>query len=67
MPVDPARFALAVTRVARIPAAGETRPGGKGGRGHKLYDIGRLQRVHAWLIEQDELNEVNNPARLRVL
>lgn len=54
MPVDPARFALAVTRVARIPRAGETRPGEKGGRGHALYEIGQLQRLHSalapWLV-----------------
>lgn len=66
MPVDPARFGLAVTRAARVPRIGETRSGDKGGRGRKLYDIGRLQRIHAWIVEQDELNEVNNPARSRV-
>lgn len=58
MPVDPARFGLAVTRAARVPRIGELKrpPGGKGGRGQMLYDIGRLQRIHAWLVEQDELN-----------
>jgi hypothetical protein len=51
MPVDEDRFRIAVTRVARIPRAGETRqpPGSKGGRGHPLYDIGQLQRLHAAL------------------
>ena len=59
MPLDPARFGLTVTRAARVPRIGELRrpPGGKGGRGQMLYDIGRLQQLHAWIIEQDELNE----------
>ena len=61
MPLDPARFGLTVTRAARVPRIGETRSGDKGGRGRKLYDIGRLQRLHAWLIEQDELNEGKQP------
>ena len=56
MPLDPARFGITVTRAARVPRIGETRSGPEGGRGRKLYDIGRLQRIHAWLIEQDELN-----------
>jgi hypothetical protein len=48
MPVDEARFRLAVTRVARIPRIGEIRqpPGSKGGRGQSLYDIGQLQQLH---------------------
>ena len=64
MPVDPDRFRLAVTRAARAPSAGEMPSGDKGGRGRKLYDIGRLQRIHAWLIEQDELNEAGTTPRL---
>jgi hypothetical protein len=55
MPVDPARFTMAVTRVARIPPVSETRSGPHGGRGRKLYDIGQLQRLHAalspWLVK----------------
>ena len=49
MPVDEARFRIAVTRMARLKRAGETRqpPGSKGGRGHPLYEIGDLQRLHA--------------------
>ena len=49
MPVDEARFRMAVTRVARLRRIGETRqpPGSKGGRGHPLYEIGSLQRLHA--------------------
>ena len=54
MPVDPGRFRMAVTRVARLPRVGETPKGPKGGRGQLLYEIGQLQRLHAalapWLI-----------------
>ena len=57
MPVDPARFAMAVTRVARIPRTGEMPSGEKGGRGQALYPIGELQRLHSalapWLAMQD--------------
>lgn len=49
MPVDEDRFRIAVTRVARIPRAGETPSGTKGGRGHPLYSIGELQRLHSAL------------------
>ena len=49
MPVDPERFRLAVTRVARIRRTGETPPGEKGGRGKFLYPIGELQRLHSAL------------------
>ena len=49
MPVDEARFRIAVTRMARLRRVGETRqpPGSKGGRGHPVYEIGQLQRLHA--------------------
>ena len=49
MPVDEARFRIAVTRMARLRRVGETRqpPGSKGGRGHPLYGISDLQRLHA--------------------
>lgn len=48
MPVDEARFRIAVTRMARLKHTGEIRqpPGSKGGRGQSLYDIGQLQRLH---------------------
>ena len=51
MPVDEARFRIAVTRVARLPRTGELRKphGSKGGRGTFLYDIGQLQRLHSAL------------------
>ena len=52
MPVDEARFRIAVTRMARLRRIGEARPpgaGSKGGRGQALYDIGQLQRLHAAL------------------
>jgi hypothetical protein len=53
LPVDPARFRIAVTRVTRSPRTGETRqpPGSKGGRGHAVYDIGQLQLLHRWYLE----------------
>jgi hypothetical protein len=58
MPVDEARFRIAVTRVARLPRAGEMPAGEKGGRGYALYEIGELQRLHAalapWLVEADQ-------------
>jgi hypothetical protein len=63
MPVDPARFRIAVTRVARLRRVGETRqpPGSKGGRGQVLYDIGSLQRLHSdlakWIPAQDGSHE----------
>ena len=49
MPVDPVRF-RAVVRVARIPRTGETSSGERGGRGHAMYQIGDLQRLHAALL-----------------
>jgi len=49
MPVDPARFRIAVTRVARLARTGEMKSGERGGRGQALYDIGQLQRLHAAL------------------
>jgi hypothetical protein len=53
MPVDPARFRLAVTRGVRICRTGEMRKpaGSEGGRGQFLYDIGQLQRLHAWYLD----------------
>ena len=59
MPVDEARFRIAVTRMARLRRIGETRqpPGSKGGRGNPVYEIGDLQRLHAdvakWIPAQD--------------
>jgi hypothetical protein len=59
MPVDETRFRIAVTKMARLRRIGETRqpPGSKGGRGHPLYEIGSLQRLHAdvakWIPAQD--------------
>jgi cytochrome c556 len=48
MPVDEARFRIAVTRMARLPRIGETRQpaGSKGGRGNPLYEIWQLQQLH---------------------
>jgi hypothetical protein len=57
MPVDEARFRLAVTRVARLRRVGETASGPSGGRGHPLYAIGDLQGLHRdlvkWIPAQD--------------
>ena len=54
MPVDEARFRIAVTRVARLPRTGEMQAGEKGGRGRALYEVGELQRLHSalapWLV-----------------
>jgi hypothetical protein len=53
MPVDEARFRIAITRSVRIRRVGETRqpPGSKGGRGQILYDIGQLQQLHRWYLD----------------
>jgi len=53
MPVDEARFRVAVIRGVRLQRIGETRqpPGSKGGRGQVLYDIGQLQNLHRWYLE----------------
>lgn len=50
MPVDPARFRLAV-RAARLHPAGRRPSGPRGGRGEAVYPIGELQRLHdaLWL------------------
>jgi hypothetical protein len=57
LPVDPDRFRVAVVRVARISRVGETKSGPSGGRGHPLYPIGELQRLHSalapWLTTRD--------------
>lgn len=50
VPVDPYRFRLAVTRVARIGRAGEMPSGERGGRGEFLYPISEMQRLHAALL-----------------
>jgi hypothetical protein len=50
MPVDPERFGIAVTRVARLPRIGEAPKGPLGGRGYFLYEIGELQLLHAALV-----------------
>ncbi len=46
VPVDEARFRLAVTRMARLKRIGEMPSGPQGGRGQILYDIGQLQLLH---------------------
>ena len=49
MPVDEARFRIAVMKVAQLKRVGEAPSGAKGGRGQKLYEIAQLQRLHAAL------------------
>jgi hypothetical protein len=51
MPVDPARFRIAVTRAVLIRRTGETASGPSGGRGQLRYDIGQLQRLHRWYLD----------------
>ena len=50
-PVDEARFRIAVTRVVRLRRWAEMPSGPSGGRGHALYEIGRLQRLHTWYLD----------------
>jgi hypothetical protein len=50
VPVDEARFRIAVTRVARIPRIGEMDSGPQGGRGYVLYEISELQLLHKGLV-----------------
>ena len=47
MPVDEARFRIAVTKMARLRRVGETASGPSGGRGRPLYGISDLQQLHA--------------------
>jgi hypothetical protein len=51
MPVDEARFRIAVTRVVRLGHTGEMPPGAKGGRGQFVYEIGQLQQLHIWYLD----------------
>jgi hypothetical protein len=62
MPVDEARFRLAVTRVARLQRVGETPSGEKGGRGQFLYPIGELQLLHAALVRWLTAGSPETPA-----
>lgn len=48
IPIDPRQLRL-IIRALRIRPVGETTPGGRGGRGHALYPIDQLQRLHAAL------------------
>jgi hypothetical protein len=48
VPIEPARFRMAVHAV-RLRPVGETKSGERGGRGHALYEIAQLQRLHAAL------------------
>jgi hypothetical protein len=58
MPVDPARLRMVIRALPGFRPVGEKRApaGSKGGRGHPLYEIGQLQRLHAalapWLTPQ---------------
>ena len=57
MPVDEARFRIAVIRGVRIRRAGEMKSGERGGRGQVLYDIGQLQRLHRWYLDGCQITE----------
>lgn len=48
MPVDEARFRLAI-RAVQLQRVGEKPSGERGGRGEKMYGIGDLQRLHSAL------------------
>lgn len=47
IPVD--GLAQIIRALPGLQRIGETRPGGKGGRGQALYPIDQLQRLHAAL------------------
>jgi hypothetical protein len=58
MPVDPARLRAIIRNLPGFSPVGETPSGPNGGRGHPLYDIGSLQRLHTalapWLTTHDQ-------------
>lgn len=47
LPIDPDRLRM-VIRALRLAPVGETRHDGRG-RGHAMYDIGTMQRLHSAL------------------
>jgi hypothetical protein len=49
MPVEERRLRAIIRNLPGFNPVGETRPGPAGGRGHPLYEIGSLQRLHAAL------------------
>lgn len=52
-PLDPAGFRALVRharRLGTLKTAGETEPGGQGGRGYIVYEIGQLQHMHKDLL-----------------
>lgn len=57
LPVDPKRLRAIIRNLPGFRPVGETRAGPQGGRGHPLYEIGALQRLHSalapWLTTQD--------------
>jgi hypothetical protein len=56
MPVEERRLRAIIRNLPGFSPVGETRSGPAGGRGHPLYEIGSLQRLHAalapWLTAQ---------------
>lgn len=49
LPVDPKRLRAIIRNLPGLTPVGETPSGQLGGRGHPLYEIGQLQRLHAAL------------------
>jgi hypothetical protein len=56
LPVEERRLRAIIRNLPGLNPIGETRPGPAGGRGHPLYPIGELQRLHSalapWLTAQ---------------
>jgi hypothetical protein len=48
-PIPPRQLAMIIRALPAFNPLGETASGGRGGRGHALYDIGQLQRLHSAL------------------
>lgn len=57
LPVDEARFRMAI-RAVQLKPVGETRQpaGSKGGRGQARYEIGQLQRLHRWYLDGRQIS-----------
>lgn len=49
LPVNARQLTAIIRALPRLTAIAETPPGGKGGRGHAMYDIGDLMRLHSAL------------------
>lgn len=49
LPVDPRRFRMVIRALPGFKSVGETASTARGGRGHAIYEIGDLQRLHSAL------------------